>query len=632
MSAWPWLPMLLLAGEPGLVGVRFNSANFDRPWDLNVVAVLDLDTGTTINDYSALYFGRLSPAWDGDVLLRVEADNGARVWLDDRLALDAWDTGSAETALQARRDTQLKLRVEYFQSGGSGRLRLLWGRPGEALVPVPAAGFSHTDTDRRDAEQARGAVPTVDIAAARLYGTDPAETLALPVPAQPGPHLLLDDALIASAENVTRRVDCPVRDPAIPNPVVTGREDGCFQPYFTVQRDPASGRFRIWYGAAQPDQHSSRSRIGYLEAADGIHWERPARYLPQPGDIQFGCEVVDRGAEFQPADERYTFSYYLDGLRIGVSADGLAFRPLVDRVVLRHNHDIDNVAWDALRGRWVATVSVYIESPQGIWRGLRRVTCQSFSDDRVHWQPPWPVLAPRDDIDEGETQFYAMAGYLTRGPLTIGMVKVLRDDLKADVPPNVVPEAYGLGYTALAWTRDGRTWYRDRTPFFERDPRPAAWDHAHAWVDEQVPVGGRVYLYYGGYKQGHKVNRFEERQIGLVTMPRDRYVARVATGLGRLATVPFRLGDAPSGLSLNAAGGAIRVQVADEQGRPLPGLTFGDCRAVTGDGLDLAVSWGAAGDRAWAGLAGRVVRLEFELRDAALYAFDLTTKEPAAGE
>ena len=34
------------------------------------------------------------------------------------------------------------------------------------------------------------------------------------------------------------------------------------------------------------------------------------------------------------------------------------------------------------------------------------------------------------------------------------MVKVLRDDLKADSPPDP-PDAYGIGYTTLAWSQDG---------------------------------------------------------------------------------------------------------------------------------------------------------------------------------
>jgi len=73
------------------------------------------------------------------------------------------------------------------------------------------------------------------------------------------------------------------------------------------------------------------------------------------------------------------------------------------------------------------------------------------------------------------------------------MVKVLRDDLKSDSSPDP-PDAYGIGYTTLAWSHDGEHWVRDREPFFDRSSQRGAWDRAHAWIDEQVPVGDEVYL------------------------------------------------------------------------------------------------------------------------------------------
>lgn len=88
------------------------------------------------------------------------------------------------------------------------------------------------------------------------------------MPLRPGPHLFLDESLIENSSNVTRRVNVPSRDPAIPNPLVTGKEDACFQPYLTVLRDPQTGRFRLWYGAHTADFNSSRSHLGYLESAD----------------------------------------------------------------------------------------------------------------------------------------------------------------------------------------------------------------------------------------------------------------------------------------------------------------------------------------------------------------------------
>ncbi|MBN1853179.1 MAG: hypothetical protein JW829_10665 [Pirellulales bacterium] len=225
------------------------------------------------------------------------------------------------------------------------------------------------------------------------------------------------------------------------------------------------------------------------------------------------------------------------GMWIAASPDGYDFKLLSLHIVLHHNHDINNIFYDTLRKRYVATISVYQHGPT--WNGDRRATMQSASQDLLHWEKPWFILTPDDGTDPPETQFYAMQGHLIRGDLWIGLVKVLHDNFRASGTPE---GSFGVGHTQLAWTRDGQTWVRDQTPYFEPDPKPGAWDHAHAWMDYQLPVGDEVYIYYGGYKNGHKVNRFEERQIGLVRIPRDRYVSRDAeAGGGSLTTVPVIL-------------------------------------------------------------------------------------------
>ncbi len=454
---------------------------------------------------------------------------------------------------------------------------------------------------------------------AAIYSpASPAASARGPIELKPGPHLLLDDFLIESSSNIARKVNLPVRDPAIPNPVVTGREDGCFQPYMTVVRDAASKRFRLWYGVRTKDFNTGQSHIGYLESDDGIHWNRPHRVLPDPATIQFGVSVLDEGTWFPKPAERFKFAWYHGGgLRIATSPDGLAWTPLSPDVVLAHNHDITGLFWDPLRQRYVATVSFYITGPT--WSGTRRVTKHSASNDLLHWSEPWLVLTPDDKLDEGETQFYAMDGYLARGDLIMGMVKVLRDDLKADQPPEP-PDAYGIGYTTLAWTRDGQHWTRDRAKFFDRDPQQGARDHAHAWIDEQVPVGDEVYLYYGGYKSGHKVNRFEERQIGLVKMKRDRYVAREAGAAGGSFRTPLLKLDAKTmTLNLETPAGEVAVQILDPDGKPLRGFSRSDCRKISGDALAAPVQW----KRSLGTLKGRPVRLEFYLKNARLYSFDL---------
>jgi hypothetical protein len=303
-----------------------------------------------------------------------------------------------------------------------------------------------------------------------VHSAENKSTIYLPAPRQTpataairlpsGPHLFLDESLIESSSNIIRRVNMPRRDAAIPNPLVTGKEDGCFQPYMTVLRDPPTGRFRLWYGVHTTDFNAGRSHLGYLESPDGIRWIRPHQVLPDAAPIQFGVSVLDEGPEYSPPTQRYKFGWYLgSGLRVATSPDGLRWTALSPEVVLAHSHDINSLFWDPLRQRYVATISWGLAGPT--WTGQRRVTQQSTSTNLLRWRAPWFVLTPDDRLDDGQTQFYAMDGYLRRGHLLIGMVKVLRDDLKADSPPDP-PNAYGIGYTTLAWSHDGEHWVRDR--------------------------------------------------------------------------------------------------------------------------------------------------------------------------
>lgn len=441
---------------------------------------------------------------------------------------------------------------------------------------------------------------------ASLFGAPPPDA---PRVLRPGPHLLLDDYLVASSDHIMRRVNSPQRN--LSEPVVTGKEDGNFQPYMTVLRDPDTRRFRLWYAVPE---NANQSHLAYMESEDGIHWNRPHRVLSDPAKITFGVSILDEGKSHKDPAKRYKYGWHDNGgLLIAASPDGLTWKPLVPGIVLRHDHDINNIYYDPIRHRYAANVSFYITGDT--WQGRRRVTKQSTSEDLIHWTDPWLIITP-DAEDPGETQFYCMGAVVARGDLLVGMVRVLRDDLPAVAGGPVA----GLGYTTLAWSRDGKTWHRDRTPFLDRDPREGAWDHAMTWVDCQLPVGNEIFLYYGGYKRGHKTERFTERQIGLVRMKKDRYVAREAGETPGLLRTPLLTLDAQSmTLNVEAPKGEVWVQVLDEKGKPLPGFTFADCSPIRTDSTGAPVRWKQPLSR----LKGKPVHLEFRLQQAALFAFNL---------
>lgn len=62
----------------------------------------------------------------GTYRIRVRVDDGARLWVDDRLVIDAWDLGAARTLSVDLWMSKGKhdLRLEYFEKGGDARIQL----------------------------------------------------------------------------------------------------------------------------------------------------------------------------------------------------------------------------------------------------------------------------------------------------------------------------------------------------------------------------------------------------------------------------------------------------------------------------------------------------------------------------
>jgi hypothetical protein len=73
-------------------------------------------------------------------------------------------------------------------------------------------------------------------------------------------------------------------------------------------------------------------------------------------------------------------------------------------------------------------------------------------------------------------------------------------------------------------------------------------------------------------------------------------------------------------LMLNVmARGSMRAAILDRKGKELKGFALTDCDPVIGDATSYLVSWQKNTDVS--GLAGKTVRLEFELQNSKLFAF-----------
>jgi hypothetical protein len=66
-----------------------------------------------------------------------------------------------------------------------------------------------------------------------------------------------------------------------------------------------------------------------------------------------------------------------------------------------------------------------------------------------------------------------------------------------------------------------------------------------------------------------------------------------------------------------SAAGEIRVEIQDENGKPIPGYTLEESQAMIGNEIAGTVSW--KGNQNLSRLASTPVRLKFYMKDADLY-------------
>lgn len=110
-----------LSGEPALE--RKDEA-IDFLWTLSSPG-----PGIPSDRYSARWTGRLRVPATGATRLGLQGSDGYRLWLDGELILDNWRKRSAGTRLaevSLAPGSEHDLRLEFFESVGNARLRLIW--------------------------------------------------------------------------------------------------------------------------------------------------------------------------------------------------------------------------------------------------------------------------------------------------------------------------------------------------------------------------------------------------------------------------------------------------------------------------------------------------------------------------
>lgn len=140
---------------PGLLAELFQGMNFERRLKTRIDSTLDFALGPGAIDpdvpedcFSVRWTGWLKAPRPGRCTLLVEADDGVRLWLDDKLLIDEWRWQNRRRfdATVELSDRSHPLRIEYFEGWGHAFVRLWWKLEDGAEQPVPAKALEHDPT------------------------------------------------------------------------------------------------------------------------------------------------------------------------------------------------------------------------------------------------------------------------------------------------------------------------------------------------------------------------------------------------------------------------------------------------------------------------------------------------------
>jgi peptidoglycan/xylan/chitin deacetylase (PgdA/CDA1 family) len=135
----------------GLAATYFNNADFTGTsvsrvdsrvsfsWGKNRAPALGIATDT----FSVRWTGQIVAPKNETYTFALRADDGVRMWIDNKLVIDRWRTGSAESRaivpMTAGKRTDIK--IEYFDGTGQADIDLAWSSASTVRATVPQSAL-----------------------------------------------------------------------------------------------------------------------------------------------------------------------------------------------------------------------------------------------------------------------------------------------------------------------------------------------------------------------------------------------------------------------------------------------------------------------------------------------------------
>ncbi|MES2505106.1 MAG: hypothetical protein V4599_00285 [Verrucomicrobiota bacterium] len=461
-------------------------------------------------------------------------------------------------------------------------------------------------------------------------------------------ELFVDKLLIQEMKGSTLKMHAPV--PAGVAVKFDQPWEGRFSAYITVLHDEEMKKYRMYYRGNAGFRDGTDGEVTcYVESDDGIRWVKPKLGLHEANGNKENNIILAHLPPYThnfapfldkrpgvPADQRYKTLAGLAGKHGGLAAfasgDGIHWKKMREEAVITKGaFDSQNVSfWSETEQCYVAYFRVFVPGAEKNANGKAtsvRWVSRATSQDFLTWTEAVQMTCDQPLMDQiyiSQTNPYFNAPHLyvataarfmpKKNDLDEQAKKYLAEDTKAY--PALVQDT---SEAVLMTSRAGSTEYN--RSFMEGWVRPGL--HFRNWTSRtNYPACGIL-------RTGKsEISTFIERHYGQSTVLLQRYTMRL-DGFGSLhadyepgemTTRPITFAGKHLHLNLSTGvAGHVAVEIQDAEGKPIPGFTLEDCQPTSYDDIDRVISWKDGSDVS--SLAGKPVRLRWQLKDADVFSF-----------
>jgi peptidoglycan-binding protein ArfA len=148
-----------LSAQNGLLAEYYDGKDFKDKKVTRTEAAIDFDwndkapaKGINLNEFSARWMGQLNPPVSGEYVFFIRVDDGARLFINGKNVIDAWDLHDSENfngKIYLDKNQTYELKMEYFNALFEGEIHLTWQLPTEKPFFGGLMGYNEKKIDSK---------------------------------------------------------------------------------------------------------------------------------------------------------------------------------------------------------------------------------------------------------------------------------------------------------------------------------------------------------------------------------------------------------------------------------------------------------------------------------------------------